>query len=221
MDDEDADDFDVDEDAFQAQYLSSGIDLNTSSNSISAINKNRQPIIDEIKTSTSLRDSQSVNKDDGNDNVANNDTLSTPPCKPNQETLVDALSSSLTKIAIQHLDKRQWQMPLIEMDKRFRDKTYYKHYTDTYITSLRSKLGHFLADNQLLANPMKYHRQKELDNYSKYSKICELLTDYYQSLGEKFFSFTTPSPDEEVAIGCRLGTKGYYQLCLDLSFIRL
>lgn len=128
-----------------------------------------------------------------------------------ESVLVDSLSSDLTKIAIQHLDKHQWGLPLMEMDRKFRDKTYYKHYTDSYISSLHSKLGHFLADNQLISNPMRYHRQQELDNYRKYSRMFELLTEYYQSLGSGFFSFATPSPDEEILIGCRLGTKGYYQ----------
>lgn len=122
-----------------------------------------------------------------------------------------SISSDLTKLAIQHLDKYQWQLPLMEMDQKFRDKTYYKHYSDSYISSLRSKLGHFLADNQLLTNSMRYHAQKELDNYEKYSKMFDLLTEYYQSLGGSFFSFATPSPDEEIVIGCRLGTKGYYR----------
>lgn len=120
------------------------------------------------------------------------------------------ITSDLTRIAIQHLDKYQWQLPLLEMDQKFRDRTYYKHYSDFYITSLRSKLGHFLADNHLLTNPMRYYMQKELDNYQKYSKMFDLLTEYYQSLGSNFFSFATPSPDEAIVIGCRLGTKGYY-----------
>lgn len=123
---------------------------------------------------------------------------------------ISVITSDLTKIAIQHLDKYQWQLPLMEMDKKFRDRTYYKHYTDTYISSLRSKLGHFLTDNQLISNPMRYHLKQELDNHEKYSRMFELLTDYYQSIGGGFFSFATPSPDEEIVIGCRLGTKGYY-----------
>lgn len=127
-----------------------------------------------------------------------------------QKLLVESISSDLTKLAIQHLDKHQWQLPLMEMDKKFRDRTYYKHYTDTYISSLRSKLGHFLADNQLIQDPMRYHVQQEKDNYGKYSRMFELLTIYYQSLSNGFFSFATPSPDEEIVIGCRLGTKGYY-----------
>ena len=53
--------------------------------------------------------------------------------------------------------------------------------------------------------------QQELDNHRKYSKMFDLLTEYYQSIGSGFFSFVTPSPDEEIVIGCRLGTKGYYQ----------
>lgn len=131
------------------------------------------------------------------------------------------ISSDLTKLAIQHLDKHQWQLPLLEMDSKFRDRTYYKHYTDNYISSLRSKLGHFIADHKLLANPMRYHAQRELDNYEKYSKMFELLTEYYQSLGGNFFSFTTPSPDEEIVIGCRLGTKGYYRAHIWIVRLRL
>lgn len=131
------------------------------------------------------------------------------------------ITSELTRLAIQHLDKHQWQLPLMEMDAKFRDKTYYKHYSDSYITSLRSKLGHFLADNQLLSDPMRYHAKRELDNYEKYSKMFDLLTDYYQSLGGNFFSFATPSPDEEIVIGCRLGTKGYYRATPPLERDRL
>lgn len=118
------------------------------------------------------------------------------------------LTPDLTRLAIQHLDKHQWQLPLMDMDQKFRDRTYYKHYSDYYISSLRSKLGHFLADDQMIANPMGYHLQKELDNYHKYSQMFSSLTEYYQSVGKKFFTFTTPSPDEEIVIGCRLGTKG-------------
>ena len=121
------------------------------------------------------------------------------------------ITPDLTRIAIQHLDRHQWQLPLMEMDPKFRDKTYYKHYSDYYITSLRSKLGHFLADKHMLSNPMRHHMQTELDNYKKYSKMFDLLTNHYQALGSNFFSFATPSPDEEIVIGCRLGTKGYYR----------
>lgn len=123
---------------------------------------------------------------------------------------LEAITSDLTKIAIQHLDKHQWKLPLLDMDKKFRDKTYYRHYTDTYISSLRSKLGHFLTDNKLIGNPMKYYVDQEKINSKRHSRMFELLTDYYQSLGAGFFTFATPSPDEEIVIGCRLGTKGYY-----------
>jgi hypothetical protein len=134
----------------------------------------------------------------------------------------ETVSSDLTKLAIQHLDKHQWQLPLMEMDQKFRDRTYYKHYSDSYISSTRSKLGNFLADNQLLSNPMRYHAQLEQDNYDRYSKMFKLLTNYYQTLGSNFFSFATPSPDEEIVIGCRLGTKGCYLRSLqDSLFIEL
>lgn len=132
--------------------------------------------------------------------------------------LDDSVTSDLTKLAIQHLDKHQWQLPLLDMDKKFRDRTYYKHYTDTYISSLRSKLGHFLSDTQLISNPMRYHLQEEMDNYSKYSNMLTLLTDYYQSTGSNFFSFATPSPDEQIVIGCRLGAKGYYRFQRNFTF---
>lgn len=145
----------------------------------------------------------------------------TPVCQVAVNRITDSVTSDLTKLAIQHLDKHQWQLPLMDMDKKFRDRTYYKHYTDTYITSLRSKLGHFLADHQLLTNPMRYHLRQELDNYSKYSRMFELLTDYYQSLGSGFFSFATPSPDEDIVIGCRQGTKGYYRVFSHMFWLLL
>lgn len=132
---------------------------------------------------------------------------------------VDSTASDLTRLAIEHLDKHQWRLPLMEMDKKFLDRSYYKHYTDSYISSLGSKLGSFLTDNRLRTNPMKFHLQNELDNYNKYSQMFYLLTEYYRSLGSGFFSFATPSPDEEIIIGCRLGTKGCYRtdLLVNLS----
>lgn len=229
------DDDDFDGEAFEAQYLSSGIDLNSSesNNTISKVNNSsssRQTSIDEARLSSieqcnaergSISSSSplaliSNSADDGSD--ARETILLPPPLSKNSSPLsgtseqkIHSITSDLTRIAIQHLDKYQWQLPLMEMDRKFRDKTYYRHYNDTYISSLRSKLGHFLADHRLISNPMKYHLQKELDNYSKYSRMFELLTEYYQSLGSGFFSFATPSPDEEIVIGCRLGTKGYYR----------
>lgn len=231
------DDDDFDEGAFEAQYLGSGIDLNNSeSNNTSKLNKNLSiGVNDEVQsnyvtqvnnndkppnnlvsnisftestTSVQINHGQIFSLD--NDNLTN---ITTPnDSSLEQKVNVDSMSSNLTKLAIQHLDKYQWRLPLMEMDKKFRDRTYYKHYTDTYISSLRSKLGHFLADNQLIQNPMRYHVRQERDNYGKYSRMFELLTEYYQSLGGGFFSFATPSPDEEIVIGCRLGTKGYYRL---------
>lgn len=189
--------------------MSSGIDLSASeSNNISKINKPVQTVIDEtislnLQSTPPLNDLTTTQKKSlsTKKRIDNNDN--------NSE--ITNITSGLTKIAIHHLDKYQWQLPLMEMDKKFRDKTYYKHYSDTYITSLRSKLGHFLADKELISNPMRYHIQQELDNYKKYSKMFDLLTEYYQSLGSGFFSFATPSPDEEIVIGCRLGTKGHYR----------
>lgn len=175
------------EDEFEAQYLS-GTVLNIKNNN------------------TTLNISQPAPAD-----LDQQHEKTTLPTLQTTKTTYSSPSSNLTKLAIQHLDKHQWQLPLLDMDKKFRDRTYYKHYTDSYITSLRSKLGHFLADKQLISNPMKYHLQEELDNYSKYSRMSELLTEYYQSLGCAFFSFATPSPDEEIVIGCRLGTKGCYR----------
>lgn len=225
--DDEEDDFN--EDAFEAKYLSSGIDLNAAddNNKTSTINKSRQKILDEVRLSSDditpilVTQSKSTEAEfsikDSVEHEAKNSLFTDSPSTPTgskgsiqPESVVDSVASDLTRIAIQHLDKYQWRLPLMEMDKKFRDKTYYKHYTDTYISSLHSKLGHFLADNSLITNPMKYHLQQELDNYSKYSRMFELLTDYYQSIGGGFFSFSTPSPDEEIAIGCRLGTKGYY-----------
>lgn len=212
------DDDDFDEDDFEAKYLSSGINLESSSSSnISKNEKNRQTIIDNVQSN--VTDSYSINFNNQNQiNTSTSlDCTNTPHVKNKISPIIessismDSKNSDLTKIAIQHLDKHQWQLPLMEMDKKFRDKTYYKHYTDTYISSLRSKLGHFMADNQLIENPMKYHIQQELDNYSKYSRMFALLTEYYQSIGTSFFTFATPSPDEEIVIGCRLGTKGYYR----------
>lgn len=233
------DDDDFDEGAFEAQYLGSGIDLNNSeSNNTNEFNKNSSTKLDvEVQSNdltldsdkqtnqivnkiTHLESTSSVQSDNSHEFLLGNDdkfeSITTKSEKitessPEHRLGFDSMPSNLTKLAIQHLDRHQWQLPLMEMDKKFRDKTYYKHYTDTYISSLRSKLGHFLADNQLLQNPMKYHVRQELDNYGKYSRMFELLTDYYQSLGTGFFSFATPSPDEEIVIGCRLGTKGYYR----------
>lgn len=230
------DDDDFDEGSFEAQYLSSGIDLNNSesnntykldknlsievnnevqSNDLIPANSNNKPpnylvsntILSESSSSVQINNSKVLLLD--NDDATN---ITTSDILPDQKFAVDSITPSLTKLAIQHLDKYQWQLPLMEMDKKFRDRTYYKHYTDTYISSSRSKLGHFLADKQLLQNPMRYHVRQELDNYGKYSRMFELLTVYYQSLGSGFFSFATPSPDEEIVIGCRLGTKGYYPL---------
>lgn len=218
--------------------MSSGIDLsNSKSNNISSNNKNRQPITDDAEPNLvgggittagqpicDINSSESISTSSSDKSVTNTDV--SPPFKSGvdgidtiefdslteqQKYLTDSVTSDLTKLAIQHLDKHQWQLPLMDMDKKFRDKTYYKHYSESYITSLRSKLGHFLADHQLLTNPMRFHLKQELDNYSKYSRMFELLTDYYQSLGSGFFSFATPSPDEDIVIGCRLGTKGYYR----------
>lgn len=236
LDDDDDEDFDGN--AFEAQYLSTGIDLsNSKSNNISSSNKNRQLITDDAEPNLVKRGVTTVgepvcdiNSSEGKspstgDGGSTNTNVS-PPFKSasndidsirfaslseQQKYLTYSVTSDLTKLAIQHLDKHQWQLPLMDMDKKFRDKTYYKHYTESYITSLRSKLGHFLADHQLLTNPMRFHLKQELDNYSKYSRMFELLTDYYQSLGSGFFSFATPSPDEDIIIGCRLGTKGYYR----------
>lgn len=245
----DDDDADIDGDAFEAQYLSSGIDLKTSNSNnnkiVSKPDETRLTIDDKLvdnesivpqactssKSSPRLPSAGSISDDPSGRNtsqcyVEDHDrtliesrfnSLTPDPTANSTANVklgtkrVDCLTSDLTRIAIQHLDKHQWQLPLLEMDKKFRDKTYYRHYTDSYISSLRSKLGHFLADNQLISNPMKYHLQQELDNYSKYSKMFQLLTDYYQTLGSGFFSFATPSPDEEIVIGCRLGTKGYYR----------
>lgn len=225
MDDEDEDDFDGED--FEAKYLSSGINLDAGSSTVlSKIEKNRQAIIDEVKSNvTDLKETTNTSSPLLESSISlkqNTSLTSSASLSQNQSNeassfskensiLVDSISSDLTKIAIQHLDKHQWQLPLMEMDKKFRDKTYYKHYTDTYISSLRSKLGHFMADNQLVDNPMRYHIQQELDNYSKYSRMFALLTEYYQSIGSSFFTFATPSPDEEIVIGCRLGTKGYYR----------
>lgn len=62
------------------------------------------------------------------------------------------MESDLTRLAMQHLDKHQWQLPLMEMDKKFLDRTYYKHYTSSYKSSLQSKLGRFLTDNKAHKN---------------------------------------------------------------------
>jgi hypothetical protein len=228
----------LDDDEFAAKYLSSGIDLRLSeSNNISQQTKQQQQQLpatpdcpinlvpdaqNEIASAPSS--SSKVTSNLSGPGEIPNENFTTLPClakedadevpspikKDTSGTIAQTVSADLTKLAIQHLDKHQWQLPLMEMDQKFRDKTYYKHYSDSYISSLRSKLGNFLADNQLLSNPMRYHAQAEQDNYEKYSKMFNLLTDYYQSLGSNFFSFTTPSPDEEIVIGCRLGTKGYY-----------
>lgn len=233
------DDDDFDEGAFEAQYLSSGIDLNNSeSNNTNEFSKNSstkfndevqsndltsnsdKQLNQKVSKTTHLESTSNIRNENSHGFLLSNEdkfeSITTKNEKifessPEHKLDADSISSNLTKLAIQHLDRHQWQLPLMEMDKKFRDKTYYKHYTDTYISSLRSKLGHFLADNQLLQNPMKYHVRQELDNYGKYSRMFELLTDYYQSLGSGFFSFATPSPDEEIVIGCRLGTKGYYR----------
>lgn len=139
------------------------------------------------------------------------ESITTPKHSKDTEQISGPIATSdLAKLAITHLDVHLWQKPLLEIDQRFHDKTYYKHYTNRYISSLRSKLGHFLADSQELSRPVKHLVHKELDNYARHRKMCEMLTDYYQSLGSSFFSFATPSPDEEIAIGCRLGTKGFY-----------
>lgn len=152
-----------------------------------------------------------VNKSSQDSPVIHEDVKRTEAMRNESIIMLDSMTSDLTRLAIQHLDKHQWQLPLLEMDKKFRDRTYYKHYTNSYISSLQSKLGVFLADTQMIEDPMQGHRQQELDNYSKYSRMFEVLTEYYQSLGSNFFSFATPSPDEEIVIGCRLGTKGYYR----------
>lgn len=225
----DDDDDDFDGEAFETKYLSTGIDLSGKSeinDATIAVNKQRQLIIDEVKskfeatsqigdeTTTTPKSTPAIISD-----IKSSYSTQTPLFTPNTSRIsstnqtpasVDSVTSDLTRIAIQHLDKHQWRLPLMEMDKKFRDKTYYKHYTDAYISSLQSKLGHFLTDTRLISNPMRYHMQQEQDNYSKYSRMFESLTEYYQSLGGCFFSFATPSPDEEIAIGCRLGTKGYY-----------
>lgn len=245
--DDDFGDDDFDGEDFETKYLSSGINLvdssDKSSSNLSKIEKNRQAIIDEVKSNVSdsfHKASTSISCDSQDNNnqfqtstplecsivtkQAHQSNIDTPSISTssvniehnltndNSSSHLDLTSSDLTKIAIQHLDKHQWQLPLMEMDKKFRDKTYYRHYTDSYISSLKSKLGHFIADTRLAKNPMKYHVQQEQDNYSKYSRMFALLTEYYQSIGGTFFSFATPSPDEEIVIGCRLGTKGCYRL---------
>lgn len=206
-------DDDFDEGAFEATYLNSGIDLKANDSN----NKQQETILDEILLETPKPNSSRLDQDSSLASTSGIET--TPRLESNDihplpsvraELIYDTVTSDLTKLAIQHLDRNQWQLPLLEMDKKFRDKTYYKHYTDTYISSLRSKLGHFLSDNKLVTNPMKYHLCQEKDNYSRHSRMFELLTEYYQSLGGGFFTFATPSPDEEIVIGCRLGTKGYY-----------
>lgn len=206
-DDDDDDDGDFDGQAFEAQYLSTGIDLNInqSSSNTSNLEKQRRELIEGIGHIDKLSNQQAATESETSDHDHRGPDLS-------DDKTIESVSSDLTLLAIQHLDKNQWQLPLMEMDKKFRDRTYYKHYTDTYISSLSSKLGQFLADDQLSSNPMRYHVQQELDNYSKYSRMFELLTEYYQSIASGFFSFATPSPDEEIVIGCRLGTKGYYQV---------
>lgn len=214
----DYDDDDFDEGAFEAQYLETGIDLklNESSNSTTTLDKQKQQLIGQIseadcQAAVFLESTPSDTIFETGSRVTLcpiEDKCSTQ--RVNDQDELGTITSDLTRIAIQHLDKYQWQLPLLEMDKKFRDKTYYRHYTDTYISSLRSKLGHFLTDDKLIDNPMKYHIGQEKDDFRRHSRMFELLTDYYQSLGAGFFTFATPSPDEEIVIGCRLGTKGYY-----------
>ena len=228
---------------FESKYLSSGIDLNInkSNNSSKKLEQSQahQRLPDSQPTqSTFILDDKTINiipelqagLDDDNKTSPEHsapplaahliDSKESPPPDehlPIKSSLISAdLTPDLTRIAVRHLDQYQWQLPLLEMDARFRDRTYYKHYSDYYISSLRSKLGHFLADSEMLMNPMRHHVRQELDNYKRYSKMFNLLTEYYRSLGSNFFSFATPSPDEEIVIGCRLGTKGYYH---EMSFV--
>lgn len=128
---------------------------------------------------------------------------------------MDIITSDLKNISImQQPDQHsQWQLPLMEMDKEFRNETYTRHYADTLsISSLGSKLGHFLTDN-----PMKYRANQGKDQLAKNSRIFEFVINYHKSLGRGFFSFATPSPDELVSIGCRRGFKGYYRPHLNTS----
>lgn len=229
FDDDDEEEDDIDDGAFEAKYLSSGIDLNDSTfkSTCSIGRTQRQKLIDEVRLSTTSSEQEVVSLDEkSRPQAAPKSGSTTPEVEQNQQyypketdTAIDNVSnmtSDLAKFAIGHLDKYQWRLPLLEMDKKFRDKTYYKHYTDTYISSLRSKLGQFLTDNQLISNPMKYHLQREFDNHMRYSRMFDLLREYYHSLGGAFFSFATPSPDEEIVIGCRLGKKGCYHIQHDI-----
>lgn len=125
---------------------------------------------------------------------------------PQQHLVNENFSDTLSKMAIQHLTQHQWQLPLLEMDCIFRDRTYFKHYADSYISNLQSKLGLFMSSIQTEKSDLRCHNNQYIKD-----NMLSTLVDYYKSLHGSFFSFSTPSPDEEIVIGCRFGSKGLYQ----------
>lgn len=158
------DEDDFDQDAFEAQYLNTGIDLKVNdSNSTSRTNTSQQIIADDaLLNAASFEAGSTFNHSKTNPSPScksvleslDDSKLSQPAVSNDKHLdnciLVDGITSDLTRIAIQHFNEYQWQLPLMEMDEKFREETYYKHYTDHYISSLRSKLGHFLANHQIV-----------------------------------------------------------------------
>lgn len=233
---ENEDEFDISDDEvedFEARYLNTGIDLNlnstqTTANQPADIDSCSQP---NVEASTNLLGpysragvtaSESLLKyslDNLNLNpstcpIFEFDGLENTDHPPKSAGSINGGKhlDTLTEVAIQHLNHHQWQLPLLEMDCIFRDKTYFRHYADPYTSNLQSKLGLFMADLKFKKQSLQNHARSR--NLYRRSQMFSLLVDYYKSLHTGFFSFTTPSPDEEIAIGCRFGSKGYISISL-------